>query len=100
MSDPVVIPLQAVADQTVQAYLGGQNCSIRIYQRTTGLFCDFTLNNVLVFTGVQCFNMNKLVRNAYYRFTGDIYFSDTDATDDPNYSGLGTRFVLLYKADA
>jgi hypothetical protein len=79
MSDPVLIPLQAVPDQTVQVYLGGQNCSIRVYQRTYGLFFDFFMNNKLVLAGAQCFNMNKLVRNAYYKFVGDLYFFDNAA---------------------
>lgn len=100
MTAPVVIPLQAIPDQTVQAYLGGQNCTLRVYQRTFGLFFDFSLSGGISFTGVQCFNLNKLVRNSYYLFKGDIYFYDTDGTDDPYYTGLGSRFVLLYGADA
>lgn len=99
MSDPITIPLQAVPDQTVQAYLNGQNCTIRVYQRTFGLYMDLTVSNVVKFTGVQCFNLNKMVRNPYLDFVGDIYFFDTDGVDDPNYSGLGSRFILLYWAD-
>lgn len=100
MTDPIVIPLQPVPDQTVQVYLAGQSCTLRIYQRTFGLFFDFSQNGGASFTGVQCFNLNKLVRNAYYLFKGDIYFYDTDGQDDPYYTGLGTRFVLLYGPDA
>lgn len=96
---PVVIPLQALPDQTVQAYLSGQNCTLRFYQRTFGLYMDMFVANAPLLYGEQCFNMNKLVRNDYYGFIGDIYFFDTDGVDDPYYTGLGSRYVLLYRPD-
>ena len=99
MTAPVVIPLQSEPDQTVQAYLSGQNCTIRVYQRTFGLYVDFYVGNLPIFYGQQAFNMNKIVRNAYYKFIGDIYFFDTDGLVDPFYTGLGSRFVLLYRPD-
>jgi len=99
MSAPVLIPLQAIPDQTVQAFLGSQNCTLRVYQRRFGLFLDLYVNNALVFAGVQAFNMNKMVRDKYLKFTGDLYFFDTQGVDDPNYSALGSRYVLLYQAD-
>lgn len=99
MSAPVLIPLQPVPDQTIQAFLGRQNCTLRVYQRRFGLFVDLYVNNVLRFAGVQAFNMNKLVRDKYLKFTGDLFFYDTQGTDDPNYSALGSRYVLLYRDD-
>ena len=96
---PLVIPLAAVPDQTIQAYLGTQNCVIRVYQRTFGLYVDLWLNGLLLFYGVQAFNMNKLVRNNYYNLVGDLYFFDTEGAKDPDYTGLGSRYVLLYRPD-
>lgn len=98
MSAPLLIPLQASPDQTVQAFLGGQNCTIHVYQRRFGLFVDLYVANALLFAGVQAFNLNKLVRDKYLKFTGDLFFFDTQGADDPDYSVLGSRYVLLYDA--
>jgi hypothetical protein len=29
-------------------------------------------------------------------FIGDLIFIDTQGTSDPNYTGLGSRFLLAY----
>ncbi|MCP1257899.1 phage baseplate plug family protein [Acetobacter lambici] len=31
---------------------------------------------------------------------GDLAFADTQGTQDPDYTGLGSRFVLVYAEDA
>lgn len=46
--------------------------------------------------GVLCRNLVYLVREAYLGFAGDFAFVDTAGSDDPQYSGLGTRWQLLY----
>jgi hypothetical protein len=37
-----------------------------------------------------------MVRETYLGFIGDLSFTDTQGTSDPVYTGLGSRFVLLY----
>ena len=37
------------------------------------------------------------VRNSSFGLPGDLVFVDTQGTADPQWSGLGTRFVLLYE---
>ena len=95
-----LIPLAALPDQTVQVTLNGQNCAIRVYQKTGGLFVDVYVDNVGVIFGVRAFNLNKIVREPYLGFKGDLYFNDTQKSDEPSYSLLGTRFVLLYDSAA
>ena len=46
--------------------------------------------------GVLCGNLVYLVREAYLGFAGDLDFVDTAGDDDPQYSGLCTRWQLLF----
>lgn len=90
------VPLQAVPNQTLQIVLSGQNCQINIYQAPAGLFMDLFVNDEPVRTGIMCQNLNRIVRETYLGFSGDFVFQDTQGSDDPIFSGLGSRFQLLY----
>jgi hypothetical protein len=111
----VIIPLQAVASQTVNVSLAGQACTINVYQKgilppfpaltvaSTGVYLlsavvylDLYISNVLVLGGIRCMNGVAIVRNSYLGFTGDLAFYDTQGSTDPVYSGLGSRYVLAY----
>lgn len=90
------IPVQPIPNQVMNITLGGQNCQIKLYQRSTGLYCDLFVNNSLIIGGVICQNLNRIVRDTYLGFLGDLGFYDMQADDDPDYTGLGSRFVFLY----
>lgn len=91
-----IVPLQPVPSQTVIVALGGQSCSLNVYQRSTGLYCDLSSNGVVILTGVPCLQANKIVRDLYLGFAGDLAFFDTQGTDDPVFSGIGSRWFLFY----
>jgi hypothetical protein len=93
---PQVIPLAAIPSQTLAILLNNQNCQINVYQETTGLFIDLYVNDTLIIGGVIGENANRIVRSIYLGFSGDLSFYDSQGTDDPVYTGLGTRFFLLY----
>ena len=57
---------------------------------------DVFLDNVLVVGGVPCMNLNLIVRSQYLGYSGDFAFFDTQGTSNPNYTGLGGRFQLIY----
>lgn len=90
------IPISAMPSQSLQTTLGGQNCKINIYTLSTGLFLDLFVNNSPILTGIICRDRLKLIRLAYLGFIGDLSFVDTQGTDDPVYTGLGSRFLLMY----
>lgn len=92
----LVIPLQALPNQVVTVSLANQTCQISVYQLSPGLFCNVYVNNVLVVAGVICQNINRIVREAYLGFIGDLIFMDLQGDTDPYYTGLGSRFQLLY----
>lgn len=92
----LIVPLQAVPSQTVNAQLGGQSCAIAVYQLSTGLFMDLASNGAAVVSGVLCQNLNRIVREAYRGFAGDFSFVDTQGQADPDFTGLGGRYALAY----
>ena len=60
------------------------------------VFVDVYINNTLIIGGVPGLNAVKIVRDAYLGFSGDLVFYDLEGSSDPLYSGLGTRWVLVY----
>ena len=93
-----IIPLTAVGAQSFTVLLGTQQCAINIYQLSTGLYCDLVANNTDIVSTMLCLNLVGLVREAYLGFTGQLFFYDTQGTSDPDYSGLGDRYQLVYQS--
>lgn len=105
-----VIPLSALPSQTLQFVAGGQNCQMSVYTNTGYDYSDLTLSTVksyiaidFAYNGIQvtntqnCLNLARLLKNRQYLgFVGDFMFVDTQGSEDPQYTGLGTRWVLLY----
>ena len=94
----MIIPVQAIPNQTLTVSLGGQACQIDLLQTAYGLFLNFWLNNPSKPTlgSVPCLDRNKIIRNSYFGFSGDLGFVDQQGTDDPFYTGLNSRFLLYY----
>lgn len=90
------IPLVSKPNQTETVTLGGQVCQINVRQMSTGLFVDLYVGNELIIAGVVAQNQNRIVRYAYLGFVGDLVFVDTQGSDNPNFTGLGTRWLLFY----
>ena len=93
-----LIPIADTATQSFTVTLTRQSCSINLYQRSSGFYCDVYVNNTLVIGGVVCENLNRIVRDKCLGFVGDVFFYDTQGTDNPSFPGLGTRFQFLYEA--
>lgn len=91
-----VVPIKAVPSQVLTTVLGGQNCRIAVYQKSTGLFLDLSVDNAPVVTAAICRDRVNLVRQAYLGFSGGLVFCDTQGVSDPTYDGLGTRYLLTY----
>jgi hypothetical protein len=90
------VPTQAIANQSIQVQLADQACTLNVYQLAYGLFMDVYVNGALVVGGVVCQDANRIVRSLYLGFHGDLMWADTQGSDDPVYTGLGTRFRLIY----
>jgi hypothetical protein len=92
----LIVPLQATPSQKVSVQLGGQDVGLKVYQKATGLYMDVYLSDTLLLGGIICQNLNRIVRSLYFGFLGDLMFLDNQGMDDPDYTGLGGRFSLMY----
>lgn len=93
----LVVPLASVASQTLNIVLANVNCQIKVYQLNTGVYFDLVAGGTPITNTARCLTDTRLIRNrGYLGFPGDFVFIDTQGSDDPVYSGLGSRWVLLY----
>jgi hypothetical protein len=92
----LIIPLNSVPSQTFTVQLSNQQCDINIYQKSTGLYADLSINGTSIFNTMICLNSVGLVREAYQGFYGQLAFFDTIGSQDPDYTGLGSRYILTY----
>lgn len=90
------VPIQAIPAQTLQVVLGGQNCQIAISQKPQGVFVDVSVDDVNIVTAVLAHDAVPLICREYTGFIGNLLFIDTQGSDDPNYTGMGSRFTLNY----
>jgi hypothetical protein len=90
------IPIKNTPNQTLKVVLGGQYCRIDLTTLTTGLYMDLFVDDNPIIQGAICLFDTYIVRQAYLGFIGDLFFIDTQGNDNPEYSGLGTRFFLFY----
>ena len=91
-----IIPVTDTYAQTFSVTLGGQDCTLNLYQRPAGLFIDVSVAGTLVIGGVICRNTTRVVRDAYLGFIGDLLWLDNQGQTDPASPGLGTRYSLVY----
>jgi hypothetical protein len=90
------IPLQATPSQVLNVVLGNQYCQINLYQKFENLFIDLQANGNEIISGVHCLDAVRCVREAYRGFIGNLVFFDLQGKEDPQYTGLGSRWVLCY----
>lgn len=91
-----IIPLTATPYQTLNIVLDGQNIRLDVQQRRTGIYLNVWLNDVQVVAGALALTDTYIVRADYLGLPGDFAFIDLQGSDDPDYSGFGTRWFLFY----
>lgn len=92
----ILVPLSPVPSQALSIVLALQNCRIRVYQKTTGLYFDLSVDTTPIVNCVIARDGVKLVDQTYQGLVGNFAFIDTQGDEDPIYSGLGSRWVLAY----
>jgi hypothetical protein len=90
------IAIQPVPSQQLQVVLDGQQCQIAVYVKTQCMFFDIAVNGNPLAYAVQAKNLVSLVPTSYLGFSGWFSFLDTQGTEDPQYGGLGTRWILVF----
>lgn len=105
----LVVPLQPVPAQQLSTNLNGQVVGLSIYQLgippVGDLYCDVTLDGSPIINCRRCRAYSGSATEAmpfmlldaqYWGFEGDLIFVDTQGDADPVYSGLGSRWQLVY----
>lgn len=91
------VPLQAVASQTLAITVARQAAQIALRQNGDAIYFDLIANGSPIVRTKICRDRQRLLLSSQYRgFAGDFAFVDTQGTDDPTYTGLGSRFLLYY----
>ena len=92
----ITIPLTSSPSQTLSVNLGGQICTIFIYLLGDNLYMDLSTTQKQIISCVICRDRVRLVQLPHLGFSGDLYFIDTIDKNDPEFSGLGDRYELVY----
>lgn len=91
-----IVPLSPIASQSLSITLDSQRCAMVVRQLSTGMYFDLSVAGTPVVNGMICRDRVNLVREDYLPFRGRLAFIDTQGTSDPEYTGLGTRYQLVY----
>jgi hypothetical protein len=91
-----VIPAQPLAVQSFACALDGQSAQITLTATAFGLFADVGYNGVAVIAGRLCRDRTDLNPAKYNGLPKGLFFVDQQGTSDPDYTLLGTRYLLLY----
>jgi hypothetical protein len=92
----LIVPVSAVPNQSLQVQVGGQSCTLNLYQQSFAFYMDVLVNGVQIIGGVICENLNLIVRSLYLGFSGDFCWVDLEGESDPDYTAIGTRYQLVY----
>lgn len=93
----ILIPVQAVANQTFAVSLAGQAAQMALRQNGDSIYFDLSFNGGAIVTAKICRDRQRLLIDAQYRgFIGDFAFVDTQGTDGPFFTGLGSRYLFYY----
>lgn len=92
----VVIPTNPIPSQLFSIVLGEYNCTFKLYQKGIRMFMDLYTENAPIFTGNVCLSSSIINNVSNNNFTGVLTFLDLLGDEAPFYSGLNSRFRLLY----
>lgn len=93
------IPIHTVPNQTLAVTVASQSVQIAIRQNGAAMYFDLKFGDEYVVQSRICRDRQRLLLDRQYKgFVGDFMFVDTQGATDPQYSGLGRRYVLRYLA--
>ena len=82
------IDLKQVPNQTVSTTIGTDTYDIELNTRLDQLYVSIKKNDVAVVYNRICQNKNVIAKN--------FMFVDLNASSDPSYNELTTRYILLW----
>ena len=105
----LIVPLAAVPSQTLSIALNGQAVDLAVYTLgfpgSQNMYVDLQSNGEPIVNTrmARAYSGSSteappflLLDSLYWGFEGDFLFIDTQGDADPVYTGLGTRWQLVY----
>lgn len=96
----VTIPLKPIPAQRFTCPLAGQSYTFWLRQLQSGLYLDLAMQTRPLILGALCLHGTDIIRNPASPLQGTLTFTDTQGSQDPDYTGLGSRFVLQFEDTA
>ena len=93
----VEIPVDAIPWQEFSIVLNDYKCLISLRQVAENIYCDLTVDDIEICKGAICEDHSAINQYPSRYFDGVLYFVDTKGKENPQYQGLGDRWILLYE---
>jgi restriction endonuclease S subunit len=90
----LIIPIQPIPNQNIRLTVNGQACEINLRQQNTGIYFSLVSDGTSICNSVLCQNAAPL--NSQFSFNGVFVLFDVESNEKPDYSRLGTKWVLYY----
>lgn len=91
------IPIKPIPAQVLSVVLSQQRCTITLQLRGDHLYFSLEVGGVQIVRNRIIRDRATLSGDEYLGLTGQIYMADTQGKSDPEYTGLGSRWVLIYE---
>ena len=91
------IPLSATPAQKTAVTINEQDITVSLHTMLRRLYADVQLNNQHIIRNRICLNNTPLINEAWRGLNGELYFIDTQGQNNPQWQGLGSRFILVYQ---
>lgn len=85
------IPLEPIPNQEVEFRVGDDNYTVNVITRSGSLYITVWREGEYI--------VNNRALMSFAPVTNNIQLIDTEGTEDPNYEGLGTRWLLVVDTD-
>lgn len=93
---PEIIQLSPIPSQSLKVVLADQDCEISLYLRGENFFLDLIVNGETVQTGAIVNEGASIISAPNALFSGGLAVVDMLGDDAPEFSGLGSRWILVY----
>lgn len=94
-----LIPIDKQPNQKFNIRLEDKDVELEFITRGLFMYANINVQKEPLINGVICLNSVNLNQYSNTKLKGKIYFKDTQGEDDPVYSGLNDRWILIYEGD-
>lgn len=90
------IPLDAIPYQTVSFMIGDKAVTVSLRQLGTSLYTSLWVDGEMINSNIRATNGGHICVFPTSEISTDLRLIDTVGSEDPQYDGLGSRWLLVY----